>query len=1338
MLVQEAPEPVVLPGIAASFGPKVFPLSAMSEAGLHDLAGTVADWLADHPNAGLADLGHTLSMRRSPLAWRAGVVAASADELVTGLRAVAAGAPGTSVGRMPTGHTGEVVWVFSGHGAQWPDMCRELLREEPVFAAVLDRLAPVFRDELGWTPREIIIDGGPRSVGEIQAMTFATQVGLAALWRRYGVEPGAVIGHSVGEIAAAVVAGALDLTDAARFACRRSAALQRLAGLGRMALVQLGFGEAERRLADRCDVVAAIAASPGSTVISGDRNAVERVMADWTADGIGSRWVDSDVAFHSPGVDPVVAEVAAAAGELHAGPPRIPLYTTALADPRSTAPRGGDYWVANLRQPVRFANAVAAALHDGHRIFLEVSTHPVVAHSIRETCADFDADDAVVTSTLRRDNPEQATVLRNLADLVAHGATVDWSRQFADGALLDLPVMTWQRRPYWIFHESTVDSGRGGGGHDPARHTLLGGRSTVGGVPVTQVWQTYLDMSCRPYAQDHKVAGVETVPASVVINSFVSAAARDDEALPGLTDLVLRTPIAATPPRIVQVVLDQNTVLLTSRIAEGGDDPDSDADAWITHCTATVDPHPTVAQRHMTDIDALRARCPEEWSWTRADTMFRNMGVEGYTFPWVVEELRRNDVEQLAVLTVEPPPATRASTWTAVIDGALTVSGVLVTDENARQLRTSSRIDAIAFRGEPPARVAVHTVRSADSPQNTIDVLVSDLDGQVVCEVSGLRFTPVQDLPGAVAPPRELVHEIVWHPLPAPDGLRATVVPPSATLVGDDTVIGPLAKLLTEFGVDCGKWSSPEEVPAWHLTQPGVLIVAPEPTRPGESAEQAAERCAWTLIRATQRMAEQPFSTAKLWCLTRGVRQASSLAHAPLWGVSRIIAGERPDLWGGVVDLAADDGGIQVTLDGEAGERLLSLMSAPVAEEDVISLTPDDTTVARLARIDRPAEESAALRCDARGTYLITGGLGAIGLEVARWLVDRGARRLVLAGRRGLPPRSTWATVSAPEVRRQIDAVLAIEALGVTVRVLALDIADAEQVAAALDPSALELPPIRGVVHAAGVVADSLVGNVELDELRTVLAPKANGAMVLHRLYPPGTLDFFVLFSSCGQLVRLTGQAGYAAANSFLDGLAAYRCRTGHRETTSLAWTSWRGIGMAETTSSTVTLEANLRGMDGISATEAFRAWTFAERFPTPYRAILRVLPPEPHTQRLALLSELATGVTAIGSGTTIVDELADLPVEELLERVTTDVAEQVAAELNLPVSAIELKRPLIELGVDSLLTVGLRVRLQRRYGVDLPPTILWGHPTVATLTAHLVETLQVRQSTAEPAQVAS
>jgi 6-methylsalicylic acid synthase len=233
--------------------------------------------------------------------------------------------------------------------------------------------------------------------------------------------------------------------------------------------------------------------------------------------------------------------------------------------------------------------------------------------------------------------------------------------------------------------------------------------------------------------------------------------------------------------------------------------------------------------------------------------------------------------------------------------------------------------------------------------------------------------------------------------------------------------------------------------------------------------------------------------------------------------------------------------------------------------------------------------------------------------------------------------------------------------------------------------------------------------------------------MALHRLFPPGTLDFLVFFSSCGQLVRLTGQASYAAANSFLDTLARVRNAGRHSDTMSLAWTSWRGMGMAESASDTVTMEANARGMDGISVAEAFRAWSYAERVPGPYRAILRVLPPGPHGTRLPVLSELAgTGETeSAGAEVAVYTEWLALPEPELRERIVEDLRAQVGAELRLPAADIEPRRPLVELGVDSLLTVGLRIRLHRRYGVDLPATVLWGHPTVAALAAHLAETVR-------------
>jgi 6-methylsalicylic acid synthase len=1335
LILEEAPpQPAAgRPAGSVDGSARVVPLSAASEAGLCSLAAAAAEWIRENPDTPLDAMAYTLTRRRSHLGTRGAMVVSSTQELEAALDRLADGERSPRVATGRASGTPGAVWAFSGHGAQWTGMGRELLRAEPAFAATIDALAEVYREEVGWTPREVIEAGDCSTVSRVQAMTFAMQVALAEAWTAQGLRPAAVIGHSVGEIAGAVVAGALDLPDAARFACRRAVALERVAGLGAMAMVGLGFADLEQRLAGRDDVVPAISASPRSTVVSGDIEAVEALVAELVAEGTDARRVNTDVAFHSPHVDAVLPAVADAARKLSARPAQVPLYSTAMSDPRSTAAREGGYWETNLRAPVRFAEAVRAAIDDGARAFLEVSSHPVVAHSITETAHDAEVAHAVVAVTIRREQPELETMLMNLAQLYCAGIEVDWRY---DGHLVAMPAVQWQHRPYWIFPATAADNH--GRGHDPDSHTLLGGLSTVAGSPAERVWQTHLDMSSRPYAQDHKVVGVETVPASVVINSFVAAGAHDGE-LPGLTDIVLRTPLAATPPRVVQVVLDQNQVRLASRIRrEDGADSAGQDHEWITHATATVDRSMRVGTRQLEDVDAIRARCPQEWTWERVDAIFRNMGVDGYTFPWVVEELRRNEVEQLAVVTIDHTPKLHPSSWTAVIDGALTVSGVLVTNEDSQMLRTSSNLGSIVFRGGPPGRIIVHTTRSPSSPETTIDVLVADEHGNVVCEATGLRFTPVHDRPGSVLAPRQLVHEIAWTPIDLTPGEAARPVR-HAVLLGDDEVIAPLEQELTGRGLSCVRLGQSQELAAVPDDWDGVVVVSPQPQRDDETPEAAAERCAWTLIDAAQHLGQRKPGTAagsplKLWCLTRGVRdlqRESALSHAPLWGVSRIIAGERSDLWGGVVDIG--DG---TALAGRGAARLLPDLFATVdTTEDVVSLTAEGAFVARLAQIERQFE-GEAVDCRPNGTYLITGGLGALGLDVARYLVDRGARRLLLVGRRGLPPRSQWDEIDDRAIRSQIDAVLALEALGATVRVLSLDISDAEAVAAALDPAALDLPPIRGVVHAAGVVADALVDKTDRRGLHTTLGPKARGAMVLHRLFPPGTLDFFTMFSSCGQLARLTGQASYAAANSFLDGLAALRHAGGHPETTSLGWTQWRGVGMGESTASTTILEAESRGLAGISAVEAFRAWSFTDRFSLPYYAILRVLP----ERSLPIFSELAevaeTDEADAGPG---VVNWAEVPDEELDERVLSEVHEQVATELNLTLEDIDIDRPLIELGVDSVLTVGLRVRLHRRFAVDLPPTILWSNPTVRALGEFLAGGTRERsggeQEAAEPAR---
>lgn len=1295
------------PATATGSGTAVYPLSAMSDAGLRSTAGAVADWITENPHVTAAEIGHTLAVRRSHLAQRGAVVASSVDELVTRLRDLADGRPAAEITSARTGNGTDdgIVWAFSGHGSQWSGMGRDLLEQEPVFAAAIDELAEVYRAEVGWTPREAIVDGGPWSTTHVQAMTFAMQVGLAAVWRSRGIVPAAIVGHSVGEIAASVTAGALDVLEAARFACRRATALQRIEGRGGMALVGLSFADTERLLSERTDVVAAIAASPASTVVSGDRAAVAELAASLLGDGIQALEVNTDVAFHSHHADDVLAEVTAAAAELNPRTPTVPLYSSTAPDPRSTAARDADYWAANLRNPVLFAPAVEAAIEDGYRLFVEIAAHPVVTHSITETLDLLGVEDGVAVGTTRRDRGGIDTLLGNLAELVCNGAAIDWTAQHPETDLVGLPAVAWQHRPYWIFPESADDNGTGGG-HDPDRHSLLGGHMTVSGAPARQVWQTHLDMDSRPYPLSHTVVGVEITPAASIINTFLEAAAPDGGA-PTISDIVLRTPLSVVPPRIVQIVRSENTLRLSTRVAA---DAGEAGNEWITHTTATVD-HDNPVTPGRVDADAIRARIPEG-SWEAVDTMFRTMGVGGYAFPWDLDELRRDDTEQLAIMTIEPN-ADVATSWAHVIDGALTISAVVVTPPDAPVLWMSRGIERVAVDGAPPAKIVVHSRRSPKSPIDTTDVVVADETGRIVAEVTGLRFAAVEHL-GAAAGPRDLVHEVVWSPL-TPSGETAVE---QVVLVGEPSGTGRLAAALAATGVACTELESPELLGAAELTRPGAVLVAPAAALLGEQANEAARRASWTLVRTAQRLTESGATDQRIWAATadvRGAAQESSVAHGPLWGIARIVAGEHPELFGGVLDIAADHG-------TGLGARVLEVLRGAAGTEDVVSLTADESSVARLAPLERAAD-GAPLACRAGGTYLITGGLGALGIEVAHWLVDRGARRLLLAGRRGLPPRSEWAAVTDPEVRRQIDGLVSLEALGVTVKAIALDVTDAEQVAVALDPATHGLPPVRGIVHAAGVTKDAMLGNVDEAGIGAVMAPKAKGAMVLHQQFPPGTLDFFVLFSSCGQFARLTGQTSYAAANSFLDALAAHRNAGGHTETVSLGWTSWQGVGMSESIGTTM-LEANSRGLAAVTATEAFAAWAFGDRFQASYQAILRVLPTGQHQVKVPMFRDLtaADGSSDEASGLGLALDWSD--PDGARETVTAEVREQVAAELNLEPEGLELRRPLVELGVDSVMTVALRIRLQRRFGLDLPPTILWSCPTVAALAAHLVEAL--------------
>ncbi|GAT67123.1 beta-ketoacyl synthase [Planomonospora sphaerica] len=1320
VILEEGDAPAERPGPDA--GPALYPLSGASRAAVGEYAGRLADLLS-RGGPGTADVGHTLARRRTHLPHRAAVFAADRGQLVARLRELAAQGTGPATGTAVPGAGRGLVWVFSGHGSQWPGMARELLAGHPAFAGVIDRLEPVFAEEMGLSPRAVIADDTPQPVHVVQPMIFAVQVALGAVWRACGVRPDAVIGHSVGEIAAAVTAGVLTLEQGARLVCRRSLLLRRVAGRGAMALVNLPPEKAERRLGDRRDLAVAVAASTGSAVVSGDARAVEELAGRWRAEGLAVRRVDSDVAFHSPHMDPLLAPLAEAAADLPPGPPAVRLYSTALEDPRSGAPRDGAYWAANLRGQVRFAQAVTAAVEDGYRLFVEVSPHPVVEHSIGETLDELGVDDAYVTHSLRRGRPEPETLLTNLGLLYCHGADVDWSRAWPGGALADLPGPAWQRRPHWAGEPA----GRAEppARHDPSSHTLLGGRTRLNGTTPARAWLTRLDRGSRPYPGRHPVRGVEIVPAAVLLNTFLAAASSAGSP-PDLADVALRVPVTLTGPRDLQVVLQDGVVRLSSRIADEASGADDDA-GWVTHTTAVVEPRSALP-----DGPALRVAAAEELPPDHVVARLASLEVAEMGFPWTVERLRRGDGGLVAVIGTGagadagaapgagagPGAGAPPATWAPLLDAVLSTASVAFSGPPV--LRMPARIRRVTLADEPPARARV-TVRVTGD--DTVDVEIADLGGAVAGRLTGLRYGLPDGDAGTSAGPRRLVHEIVWRPVertasrPGGDAGDAGDLE-EAVLVGPDGALRDrLAGALGGAGVPYRVAAGPEELRETELTGRRAVVVVPPDCGPGEVGETAA-RAAWLLARTAQRLAGTGGARpARLWCATEGAREGATpgaLAQSALWGLGRIIGGEHPELWGGVVDL----GRSPRDPDGFAG------VLRAVRGEDVVAVRDGEPSVPRLRRPDgEPGGAPAACRPD--GTYLVTGGLGALGLEVARWLADRGARRIVLAGRTALPPRDRWDDPADAGLAAKVAAVRALERRGVTVVTVALDVADARAAAAALSPAALGLPPIRGVVHAAGVVDDRVVRALDEASLRTVLRPKVDGALVLDALFPPGSVDFFVLFSSCGQLLGLPGQGAYAAGNAFLDALAARRRAAGDAGTIGFGWTSWRGLGMS--TSSAVTdAELAACGTGDITAAEAFDAWELAERHGLAYAAVLRTVPADGGARRPALLAELPPetpgGEPAAEAGA---PRWAGLEGAELHEVLVEEIRLQVAAETKLSAAELDPRRPLVEMGLESVMTARIRRGLERRFRIPLPATLFWDRPTIDAIASLLAERVE-------------
>ncbi|MFD9390068.1 beta-ketoacyl synthase N-terminal-like domain-containing protein [Streptomyces sp. NPDC060000] len=453
-VVLEEWRPGVLPPSAEEPAARLHLLSDVDTERVRDTAARLAAWLRTPggSTARPADVARTLAGRAGRGPVRAGVVAHDRGELADALDALARRRPHA---RVSTGDRDGVgrgpVWVFSGYGSQWPGMGRRLLSEEPAFAAAVEKLDARLAVVCGFSLHDRLASGAPLDRLEIaQPVLFGFQLALAELWRSYGAEPAAVIGHSMGEVAAAVCAGALDVPDAARVVAVRARLLSGLDG-GAMAVVDLDDGELATLEDDFPGVRVAVHSSPRQKVVTGDELAVTRLVRRLEERGRAARAMRVAGAGHSPQVDPLLPELTAALSGIRVRPARVPVYSTVLDDPRGDCRFDAAHWAANLRRPVRLDRALAAAAADGHTAFVEISPHPVLARPVTDT-----VPGALAVGTVRRDADGSAGFLSALGALYAEGLTLPPP----PGRVIDLPAPRWRHTRYWWTDGRSPDAAK--------------------------------------------------------------------------------------------------------------------------------------------------------------------------------------------------------------------------------------------------------------------------------------------------------------------------------------------------------------------------------------------------------------------------------------------------------------------------------------------------------------------------------------------------------------------------------------------------------------------------------------------------------------------------------------------------------------------------------------------------------------------------------------------------------------------------------------------------------------------------------------------------------------
>ncbi|MEO8110497.1 MAG: SDR family NAD(P)-dependent oxidoreductase [Ginsengibacter sp.] len=1342
----------------------LLPLSANSSEALHSTAAAFGKMLASDFAVATNDICSAAAHRRSHFYYRLAITGDSREELCNKLQAFSLEGQQANnlIIKKPEKQKPKLVFVFPGQGGQWLGMGRELLAQEPIFLKEIERISEVIELSFHWSLMDALCSDESISkfneIDVIQPCLFAIQVALSALWQSWGITPDTVIGHSMGEIVAAYTAGVITLEDAIQIVCCRSRLLRRLRGKGKMMVTDLSALEAKELLQPYQNRIGIAAInSPTSTVLSGESLKIDEVMDDLKRRNFFCRLVNVDVASHSFQMDELQDDLLKMLDGLKTKSAKIPIYSTVSGSLGNELNFNAAYWMDNLRKPVLFSDTISQLFKDGYSVFIEISPHPVLLSCIQQTLASANGNIRLLAS-LRREEGERKVLHEALATLYTEGFSILWDKLYPKiGKHVELPPIPWQRQRYWLDIKQT--------GSKPTRnfilsrsqdfHPLLGERITVANSPLTFIWQTSISDEMLRLLGDHRVENEIVFPAAAYIEMALQSA---EEA--GVSKSHLLSNFVFNERMILQGGKSNSLQALLSP-AEEGNFLFSIYGRAETHDNWKMYASVYLIERNTADLSSSMEASPEvirqnydlQQSGEDFYKTLQSHGVQYGPAFRSIQQIWSKDNEALALVGLPESLLNDISGYQlhpALLDACLQVIAATQTASLEQDLYLPVSCKYVRIFS-PPERILWSHVAAQSEPipyaNNIIaDVRLLDESDRAIAEIIGFRlqkisryaspsllqqniwlYEPQWRVQEAVSSSNGTMHETKHWLIFSDDNGLAEGLANQLELAGDHCHLLPYVETIERLdGLE--DEATLQQIIDDHLEEVGTLYGVIHfwslTSSPAKSSYESAPMsgCDGILI-LVKALARRITGLPRLWLVTRGAQAVKagdqiSIEQSVLWGFGKVISFEFPDCKCVRLDLDPQ----------ESDTTIIKLLTKQISiddNEDQVALRAGVRFVPRLAPLTLSQNFIGPRTLQHDGTYLITGGLGALGLVTAKWMVQHGAKYLVLVGRNE-PTQIALSIVD--EIRRQ----------GVEVAVALADVSNHSQLDNVFENIKLTMPALKGIIHAAGVLDDCSILNLDSVRMKNVMAPKVGGTWNLHRASLHLPLDFFVLYSSAVSVLGAPGQGNYAAACSFLDAMAHYRHNLG-LPAISINWGPWAEIGLAAAATEKL-MEQNAFTEHLIKTIKVNDGLEILERLldePVPQ---VMVLPFD--LKNLIELYPTAAGISFLSEvgGNTYVTQLYSRPGLQQEYIAPRNEIEKKLADLwrkTLHIDRVGIHDSFFELGGDSVLAAQILGSAQKTFGIRIDPRDAFQAFTVKRLAELLQDEMlkQVDEMTEEEAQ---